>query len=140
MWAVKQSPEVKLIALQEYIWCHHQHRHIYKYIYFYGGSVACTACTAASQQEGHGFDSHMGAVGSGGQVLPRVHSGLSPGPFCVEFACSPRVHKGFPPVTTPTEKTCKRTEHFTSVPDQDRRFNSPGPRALKSCPLNLEDP
>ena len=39
-----------------------------------------------------------GAVGSGGQVLPRVQSGLSPGPFCVEFACSPRVHKGFPPL------------------------------------------
>src|SRR4029434_1487299 len=27
---------------------------------WHGGSVACTACTAASQQEGHGFDSHMG--------------------------------------------------------------------------------
>ena len=24
-------------------------------------------------------------------------SGLVPGPFCVEFACSPRVHPGFPP-------------------------------------------
>src|SRR4029434_2560508 len=32
-----------------------------------------------------------GAVGSGGQVLPRpsvLGGGLSPGPFCVEFACS----------------------------------------------------
>src|SRR4029434_4620544 len=27
---------------------------------WHGGSVACTACTAASQQEGHGFDSRMG--------------------------------------------------------------------------------
>src|SRR4029434_7140579 len=63
-----------------------------------------------------------GAVVSGGQVLPRVHrvscvSGLSPGPFCVEFACSPRVHKGFPPLRTPTVKTCKITEHM-SIPDQ----------------------
>src|SRR4029434_5479333 len=71
-----------------------------------------------------------GVVGSGGQVLPRVHTrdqviskqgvhsgGLSPGPFCVEFACSPRVHKGFPPLRTPTEKTCKITEHM-SIPDQ----------------------
>ena len=58
-----------------------------------------------------------GAVGSGGQVLPRVHSGLSPGLFCVEFACSHRVHKGFPPLRTPTEKTCKITEHM-SIPDQ----------------------
>src|SRR4029434_7563042 len=44
---------------------------------------------------------------------------------------SPRVHKGFPQLKTPTEKTCKRTEHSSSVPDQDRRFTSPGPRALK---------
>src|SRR4029434_10923600 len=44
---------------------------------------------------------------------------------------SPRVHKGFPPLKTPTEKTCKRTEHSSSVPDQDRRFTPPGPRALK---------
>src|SRR4029434_9856858 len=43
--------------------------------------------------------------------------GLSPGPFCVEFECSPRVHKGFPPLRTPTEKTCKITEHM-SIPDQ----------------------
>src|SRR4029434_7482442 len=60
----------------------------------------------------------------------RCVGGLAPGPFCVEFACSPRVHKGFPPLKTPTEKTC-RTEHSSSVPDQDRRFISPGPRALK---------
>src|SRR4029434_199801 len=37
---------------------------------------------------------------------------------CVwEFACSPCVHKGFPPLRTPTEKTCKITEHM-SIPDQ----------------------
>src|SRR4029434_7340257 len=30
---------------------------------------------------------------------------------------SPRVHKGFPPVRTPTEKTCKITE-LKSIPDQ----------------------
>src|SRR4029434_4952613 len=45
--------------------------------------------------------------------------------------------QGFPPHRTPTEKTCKRTEHSSSVPDQDRRFTSPGPGALKSCPLLL---
>ena len=90
----------------------------------HGGSVACTA---ASQQEGHGFDSRMGCCwlwGSG-------PGGLSPRPFCVKFACFPRVHRGFPPLRTPTGKTCKRTEHSSSVPDQDRRFTSPGPRALK---------
>src|SRR4029434_3887128 len=34
---------------------------------------------------------HVALVALGGR------SGLSPRPFCVEFACSPRVHKGFPP-------------------------------------------
>ena len=56
---------------------------------WHGGSVACTA---ASQQEGHPPQS------------AQCSGGLSPGPFCVEFACSPRVHKGFPPLRTPTEK------------------------------------
>ena len=30
--------------------------------------------------------------------------GLSPGPFCVEFACSPRVHKGFHYTKNPNRK------------------------------------
>src|SRR4029434_2883472 len=51
--------------------------------------------------------------------------------FCVEFAFSPRVHKGFPPLRTPTEKTCKITEHM-SIPDQ-RWFTSLGPRALQAA-------
>src|SRR4029434_8180626 len=35
------------------------------------------------------------------------------------------------------KKHAKRTEHSSSVLDHDRRFTSPGPRALKSCPLLL---
>ena len=31
----------------------------------------------------------------------------------------------------------QRTEHSLSILDHDRRFTSPGPRALKSCPLLL---
>src|SRR4029434_1830185 len=84
----------------------------------HGGSVACIACTAASQQEGHGFDSRTGRCwlwGAGPPQSAQCSGGLSPWPFCVEFACSPRVHKGFPPVRTPTEKTCKITEHM-SIP------------------------
>ena len=107
----------------------------------HGGSVACTACTAASQQEGHGFDSHMGRCwlwGAGPPQSAQCSSGLSPGPFCVEFACSPRVHKGFPPLRTPTEKHAKRTEH--SCPSLTETDGSLGPRALRSCPLLLEDP
>src|SRR4029434_1730675 len=63
--------------------------------------------------------------------------GLSPGPFCVEFACSPRVHKGFPPLRTPTEKTCKKNRTLLSVPETE---GSIGPRSLRSCPRLLEDP
>src|SRR4029434_1703401 len=76
----------------------------------------------------------------GGRSSPEctvLRCAISPGRFCAEFAWCPRVHKGFPPLKTPTEKTCKRTEHSSSVPDQDRRFTSAGPRALKSCPLLL---
>src|SRR4029434_1003519 len=61
-------------------------------IIWHGGSVACTACTAASQQEGHGFNSRMGRCwlwGAGPPQSAQCSSGLSPGPFCVEFACSP---------------------------------------------------
>src|SRR4029434_4300707 len=60
---------------------------------------------------------HVVLLALGGRSSPDLQcsSGLSPGPFCVEFACSPRVHKGFPPLRTPTEKTCKITEHS---PDQ----------------------
>src|SRR4029434_10802918 len=60
---------------------------------WHGGSVACTA---ASQQEGHGFDSRMGCCwlwGAGPPQSAQCSGGLSPGPFCVEFACSPCVHK-----------------------------------------------
>src|SRR4029434_8847706 len=61
--------------------------------------------------------------------------GLSPGPFCVEFACSPRLHKGFPPLRTPTEKTCKRTEHVSILRDRDGRFTwSTGAEKLPTAP------
>src|SRR4029434_2430905 len=66
--------------------------------------------------------------------------GLSPGPFCVEFACSPRVHKGFPPLRTPTEKHARRTEHSPVRPHQDRRFTwSPCAEKLPTAPGVLEE-
>src|SRR4029434_5543055 len=55
--------------------------------------------------------------------------GLSPRPFCVEFACFPCVHKGFPPLITPTEKHAKRTEQ--SCPSLTETDGSLGPRALR---------
>src|SRR4029434_1625286 len=102
---------------------------------WHGGSVACTACTAASQQEGHGFDSHMVRCwlwGAGPPQSAQCSSGLSPGPFCVEFACSPRVHKGFPPLRTPT---CKKNRTILSVPDRDARCTwPPGAYKLPTAP------
>src|SRR4029434_6399721 len=66
------------------------------------------------------------------------HHGLSPRPFCVEFACSPRDHKGFPPLRTPTEKHAqkKRTEHM-SITDQRWTVHltwSPGAYKLPTAP------
>src|SRR4029434_636614 len=80
----------------------------------------------------------MGRCGTGGTFSPglRCSSGLSPGPFCVEFACSPRVHTGFPPLRTPTVKTCKITE-LMSIPDQRWTVHftwSPGAAKLATAP------
>src|SRR4029434_4474835 len=104
-----------------------------------GGSGACTA---VSQQEGHGFDSRMTCCWLWGASPPQTaqcSGGLSPGPFCVEIACSPRVHKGFPPLRTPTEKTCKTTEHM-SIPDQRWTAHFTWSPGATSCPLLLGGP
>src|SRR4029434_10692335 len=78
---------------------------------------------------------HGALLALGGRSSPEctVHSGLSPRPFCVEFACSPRVHKGFPPLRT-------ATEYALSCPSLTKMDGSlhlvPG-RLKKSCPLLL---
>ena len=96
--------------------------------------LRCLHCRLTARRSWVRFP-HEALLALGGRSSPDLQcsGGLSPGPFCVEFACSPRVHKGSPPLRTPTEKTCKRTEHSSSVPDQDRRVISPGPRALKKA-------
>ena len=101
---------------------------------WHGGSVAYTACTAASQQEGHGFESRMALEGKSSPDL-QCSGGLSPRPFCVEFACSPRVHKEFPPLRTPTEKTCKknRTLSCPSLTKMDGSLHLV-PGRLKAAP------
>src|SRR4029434_8624972 len=79
-----------------------------------------------------------GAVGSGGQVLPRVHSaqvGHLPG----LSVWSLHVDKGFSPLTTPTEKTCKITEHM-SIPDQIWTVHFTWSPGATSCPLLLGGP
>ena len=47
-------------------------------------------------------------------------SGLVPGPFCVEFACSPRVHPGSPYRTPQQQKHAEEQMLISPVPDQDR--------------------
>src|SRR4029434_11317739 len=56
---------------------------------------------------------------------------------CVEFACSPRVHKGFPPLRIPTEKQKEKQKEQNTpvVPDRDGRFTwSPGAEKLPTAP------
>src|SRR4029434_3028633 len=58
--------------------------------------------------------------------------------LCILFACSPRVHKGFPPVRTPTEKTCKKNRTL-SCPTLTKTDGSLHlvPGRLKGIPLLL---
>src|SRR4029434_5748350 len=80
--------------------------------------LSCLHCSLTARRSWVRFP-HGALLALGGRPSPDLQcsGGLSPGPFCVEFACSPRVHKGFPPLRTPTVKTCKITE-LMSIPDQ----------------------
>ena len=101
--------------------------------------LRCLHCRLTARRSWVRFP-HGALLALGGRSSPDLQcsGGLSPGPFCVEFACSPRVHKGFPPIRTPTGKTCKnRTFSCPSVTETD---GSLGPRALRSYPLLLEGP
>ena len=68
--------------------------------------------------------------------------GLVPGPFCVEFACSPRVTR-VPPRRTPTIKTCKKSRCssvLTLTKSGPSTWTwSPG-RRIAGCPLLLDVP
>src|SRR4029434_6890360 len=72
-----------------------------------------------------------GAVGSGGQVLPRpsvLTSAISWAFLCGVCMFSP-CSQGVSSTKKPQQKkTCKRTDHSSSVPDQARRFISHVPR------------
>src|SRR4029434_8013660 len=86
---------------------------------WHGGSGACTA---ASWKKVLGSIPACGADGTGGRFLPRPSGGLSRRPFCVEFACSPCVLKGFPPLRALTENHAEEQNTLLSVPDQDGRI------------------
>src|SRR4029434_9123192 len=96
--------------------------------------LRCLHCRLTARRPG--FDSRMGRCWLWGAGSPQTFSGLSPRPFCVEFACSPRFHKGFPPLRTTTVKTCKLTE-FMSIHDQRWTVHftwSPGAAKLPTAP------
>src|SRR4029434_6899058 len=104
---------------------------------WHGGSVACTA---ASQQEGHGFDSRMGRCwlwGAGPPQSAQCSGGLSPGPFCVECACSPRVHKGFLHIE-PQHKNMQKNRKDRSPVLSLTKIGLRSPYAVKGYPLLLE--
>ena len=84
--------------------------HIHTHTWWHGGSVACTACTAASQQEGHGFDSRMGRCWLWGAGPPQTSSaqvGYLPGLSVWSLHVLPVFTRGFSPLRTPTEKHAK---------------------------------
>src|SRR4029434_3205924 len=87
--------------------------YIYTYILHYtwhGGSVTCTACTAASQQEGPGFYSCMGGCWYWGQVLPRpsvLRWAISRAFLCGVCMFSP-CSQGGSFTKNPNRKTCKK--------------------------------
>ena len=69
-------------------------------------------------------------------------SGLVPGPFCVEFACSPCVLPGSPIEPHNNKNMQKERMPFGPLPDQDRTGHLdlvPG-RRIAGCPLLLDVP
>ena len=60
-------------------------------------------------------------------------SGLVPGPFCVEFACSPRVHPGSSHWTPQQQKHAEEQMLIIPVPDH-RQDWALGPRAPHCWP------
>src|SRR4029434_1020797 len=58
--------------------------------------LRCLHCRLSARRSWVRFP-HGALLAQGGRSSPDLQcsGGLSPGSFCVEFACSPRVHKGF---------------------------------------------
>src|SRR4029434_10433218 len=76
-----------------------------------------------------------GTVGSWGQVLPRplvLRWAISRAFLCGVCMFSP-CYKGFPPPRTPTEKTCRRTDHSPDQDGHDHLTWSPGAINTAHC-------
>src|SRR4029434_4230199 len=87
--------------------------------------VGSGACTAASQQEGHGFDPRMGRCWLWGAGPPQT----SRWAICRAFLCGVCMFSQCP----------QEPQQHTLLSDQDGWFTSLGLRALKSCPGVLEE-
>src|SRR4029434_1297163 len=92
---------------------------------WHSGCVArwlrCLHCRLTARRSWVRFP-HGALLALGGRSSPDLQcsGGLSPRPFCVEFACSLCVHKRFPPIRTPTGKTCKKNRtHVHPRPKMD---------------------
>src|SRR4029434_10749191 len=72
--------------------------------------VGSGACTAASQQEGPGFDSRMGRCWSWGVGSPQASS-AQVGYLCGVCMFSP-YSQGVSSTKNPNRKTFRRTDHF----------------------------
>ena len=74
--------------------------------------LSCLHCCLTARRSWVRFP-HGALLALGGRSPPDLQcsGGLSTGPFCVEFECSPRVHKGFPPLRTPTEKNMQKGQN-----------------------------
>src|SRR4029434_7730394 len=117
------------------IYIHHRHQNGENYQYRW---LRCLHCRLTARRSLVRF-LHGALLALGGRSSPDLQcsGGLSPRAFCVEFACSPRVHKGFPPIRTPTEKHAKKNSSLSCPSVTD---GSLGPRALRSCPQLLDGP
>ena len=102
------------------------------------GTVAQVLAPPPHSKKVMGSIPTWGAVGSGGQVLPRpsvLRWAISRAFLCGVCMFSP-CSQGVSSTKNPNRKNMQQST-LLSVPNQDGRFTSLGPRALKSCPLLL---
>src|SRR4029434_1258475 len=106
--------------------------HMFVYICVHGGSGACTAFTAASQQEGPGFDSRMGRCwlwGAGPPQTSVLRWAISRAFLCGVCMFSP-CSQGVFSTKNPNRKNMQNTCPSLT---KDGQFTSIGPRALQAA-------
>ena len=101
------------------------------------GTVAQVLALPPHSKKVMGSIPAWGAVGSGGQVLPRpsvLRWAISRAFLCGVCMFSP-CSQGVSSTKNPNRKTCKKNRTLLSVPDRDGRFTwSPGAEKLPTAP------